>query len=100
MQILIPFTPHLASECLESLDSSKMNEWPKFNEDLIKKQNVKIAIQINGKTREIIELEKNLSEKEVVQISKKNDKIKNFLLNKTITRTIFVKDKIINYLTK
>jgi len=100
MQVLIPFAPHLASECLENLDNSKINKWPVFNETLVQKQRIKIAIQINGKTREIIATEKDLSEKEVVQISKKNDKINNYILNKTITRTVFVKNKIINFLIK
>jgi leucyl-tRNA synthetase len=64
----------------------------------MKELSVKIAIQINGKTKEIIEIEKDLNEDQAVKISKKNDKIKKFLVNKNITRTIFVKNKIINYL--
>ena len=42
----------------------------------------------------------DLNEKEAVEISKKSEKIKKSLENKTIVRTIFVKNKIINYLIK
>jgi leucyl-tRNA synthetase len=66
----------------------------------MKELSVKIAIQINGKTKEIIEMQKNLSEKEATENSKKNDRIKNSLNGKKIIRTIFVKNKIINYLIK
>ncbi len=99
MKILVPFTPHLASECLEKIGDKSTN-WPKIDKDFESKQLVKFAIQINGKTREVIDLEMNLTEKEVVIASKKSDKIKKNLSNKTIMKTIFVKNKIINYLVK
>ena len=70
-----------------------INNWPEAKKDLINKQKVKIAIQINGKTREIIQVEKDLDEKSVITETKKNDKINKNLMNKKITRTIFVKIK-------
>tara|TARA_Y100001958_G_C21097827_1_gene448798 strand:+ start:33 stop:929 length:897 start_codon:yes stop_codon:yes gene_type:complete len=100
LKILIPFTPFLAHECLDQLGVKSMNDWPKIEQDLINKQKVKIAIQINGKTREIIQVTKDLDEKSVINETKKNDKINRNLMNKKITRTIFVKNKIINYLVK
>ena len=98
MKILVPFTPFLAHECLEQLGVKTINNWPKAEKNLIDKQKVKIAIQINGKTREIIQVEKDLDEKSVISETKKNEKIQKNLMNKKITRTIFVKNKIINYL--
>ena len=99
MKILIPFVPHIATECQEKIGEKDDNIWPKYNKQLIKKQSVKIAIQINGKTKEIIEVEKDLNEIEAIELSKKNDRINKNLSNKKIVRTIFVKNKIINYLT-
>mgnify|MGYP001489325595 CR=1 FL=1 len=99
MKILVPFTPFLAHECLEQLGIKSINSWPKAEKNLIDKQKVKMAIQINGKTREIIQVEKDLDEKSVINETKKVDKISKNLMNKKITRTIFVKNKIINYLT-
>ena len=102
MKILIPFTPHLASECIEKLEKQNANldAWPIINKDLIGRKKIKMAIQINGKTKEIIEVKQDLSEKEAVEESKMNDKVSKSLINKTITRTIFIKNKIINYLVK
>ena len=100
MSVLIPFTPHLANECLEKIDKSKVDKWPKVSETSIKKQTIKIAIQINGKTREIIEIHKDAGEKEVVSITQKNSKISKSLAGKSVERIIFVKNKIINYLVK
>ena len=59
-----------------------------------------MPIQINGKTREIIEVIKDLNEKDAIIQSKKNEKINKHLLEKKIIKTIFVKNRIINYLIK
>ena len=100
LKILIPFTPHLAFECLEQLGEKKVEEWPIIDEKQIKNQKIKIAIQINGKTKEIIEIKKDLSEKDAINQSKTNDKVKKSIAGKKIIKTIFVKNKIINYLLK
>jgi len=102
MKILIPFTPHIASECLEKLNIKNINldRWPEIDKNLIGKKKIKVAVQINGKTKEIIEVPKDLQEKELVEESKMNDKVSKSLTNKKIIRVIFVKNKIINYLIK
>ena len=100
MKILIPFTPHLAYECLEQLGEKNSDNWPKINKLLIVEQKVKIAVQINGKTREIIEVKENLSEKDLIKECKNNDKVSKNLTNKKIVKIIYVKNRIINYLLK
>ncbi len=100
MKLMLPFTPFLAHECLDQLGIKKISSWPKIKKALIDTQKVKIAVQINGKTREIIQVEKDLNEKGVINESKKNEKINKNLINKKIERIIFVKNKIINYLVE
>ena len=100
MKVLIPFTPHLAHECLEQLGETKIDEWPKVDTKLNLDEKIKIAIQINGKTKEIIDVKKDLNEEDAINESKKSKKIKNNLVNKKIIKIIFVKNKIINYLIK
>ena len=82
------------------LGEKKVEEWPIIDEKQIKNQKIKIAIQINGKTKEIIEIKKDLSEKDAINQSKTNDKVKKSIVGKKIIKTIFVKNKIINYLLK
>ena len=98
MQILIPFIPHLASECLEKLKVKDSNKWPKIDSTVLNQQMIKMAVQINGKTKSIIEIKKDAEEKETIIITRKDPKINNSLENKKIIKTIFVKNKIINYL--
>ena len=98
MKVLIPFTPHIAHECLEQHGETNVDRWPKLNDKLILTEKIKIAIQINGKTKEVIEVKKDLDEKNVILESKKYNKINQNLTDKKINKIIFVKNKIINYL--
>ena len=54
---MIPFTPHLAFESLELMNCKTVNIWPKIDKKNIS-NNVKLAVQINGKTRDIINIKK------------------------------------------
>ena len=100
MKTLIPFTPFLAYECLEQLGIKEVDVWPKINSALTVDEKVKMAIQINGKTKNVIEVAKDLDEKAAIIEIKKNKKINDNLMNKKIIKIIFVKNKIINYLVK
>ncbi len=99
MKVLIPFIPHVASESLEKLGEKNIDKWPIIKDDLMQNLLIKVAIQINGKTREIIEAKQNLSEKDLVKLSKDSAKVSKHLQNKNIKKVIFVKNKILNYLT-
>ena len=61
-------------------------------------EEIKIAIQINGKTRDVIAIKKDLAQQEIENIILKNLKIKKYVDNKKIIKTIFVKNKILNYI--
>ena len=78
MKLMIPFTPHLAHECLELLNCKSMNEWPKIENYIA--EEIKLAVQVNGKTRDIINVEKNMNEKDVYQIVSSSSKAKNILM--------------------
>ena len=56
--------------------TNETKSWPKVDIKLIEKENIKIAIQINGKTRDVIEIEKGANQKFVEKLCKNNKKIK------------------------
>ena len=99
MKIMLPFVPHLAHECLELLNCKIINNWPIVDKKSILDE-VKVAVQINGKTRDIITINKDLDEKTIYKIISKDSKAKKFLENKEIIKTIFIKNRIVNYIIK
>ena len=61
--------------------------------------NVVIVIQVNGKKRGLISVKKDIEEKDLVQKAKKIENIDKNLKIKKIIKQIFVKNKIINFIT-
>jgi leucyl-tRNA synthetase len=100
LKTLIPFIPHIAHECLEQIQETNTDEWPKIERNLKIEEKIRLAIQINGKTKKIIEVDKDADEKNVLKECLKDKKISEQINEKKIIRTIFVKNKIINYLIK
>ena len=98
LKLMIPFTPHLAHECLSNLNCKDTEKWPKINETVFDNIKINIAVQINGRTRDILSIEKNLLETEVDKIIRKNSKANKHLSNKKVIKTIFIKNKVINYI--
>ena len=96
MKLMIPFIPHLSNECLELLGCINKSEWPEINKDL--QDEIKFAIQINGKTKDVISIKKNLDQSLVMQSILNSSKAKKYIKDKKILKTIFVKNKIINYI--
>ena len=99
MKLMLPFVPHLAHECLELHKSKEINKWPEIDDKNIIDE-ITLAIQVNGKTRDIIKIKKNLDQKKIEDIIKNKSKAQKFLIDKKIVKKIFVKNKIINYIIK
>jgi len=98
MKLMVPFTPHLALECLEKLQCRDIDSWPKIKNAV--EEEIKFAVQVNGKTRDIISVKKSLKKEQVNKIIYESSKAKKFIENKEIIKTIFVEDKIMNYIVK
>ena len=82
MKLILPFTPHLAFECLEMLKCESVNKWPNIDKENIIDE-IKLAVQINGKTRDVI-TKRNLKEKEIEEFILKNSKAKKYLRQKLL----------------
>ena len=99
--ILQPFVPHISEEIWSSLGNGGLcidERWPK--EDVKKNTDFNIAIQVNGKTKEVIKVDQNLKKEQILQIVKNNKKINKFLLAKNVVREIYIPGKIINLVIK
>ncbi len=71
-----------------------------IDEQLISKQKIKLVIQINGKTRSVIDIDKGKKENEIINLVKADVKLKKYLDKTNIFKSIYFKDKIINLLVK
>ena len=99
LKVLCPFAPHMVEELWSILghnDYVSSQEWPKFNEDLTVKESVELVVQVNGKVRERIQVNINLSEEELKEIAFNSQKVQNWIEGKEIRKVIFIPPKLIN----
>jgi len=98
LQLISPFAPHIAEELWAELGNKKsiyLSAWPTFDPQKIK-QNSKLAIQINGKTRDIFEMQGEMSEKDLKEKVLSLPSVKKWTDGKEVKKIIYVKGKILN----
>jgi len=100
LTIMIPITPHLASECLSEIQTDKNYSWPEVNNNYITNKKQNIVVQINGKKRCLILTENSIEEADLIKKIKKTKELQKFLEGKNIIKTIFIKNKLINLIIK
>ncbi len=113
LQILSPFAPHMTEELWALLgeesrvlkdgtrhdfakSSINISMWPKWDESLLQDEEVKIAVQVNGKVRGEIMIGNNDGEEEVKKKALENQAILRYTKDQNIKRTIYVKNRLIN----
>ena len=100
--IIQPFIPHISEEiwaCINQKGLCINAKWPKIKV-LEGSQNIKIPIQVNGITRSMITVDKNLDKDTIIEKAAKDEKIQKRILEKKIVRSVYVPGKILNFVIK
>jgi leucyl-tRNA synthetase len=93
---LIPIIPHFSNEALEKINQNEQIFWPTYDESLLIEKVIPFVIQINGKKRGLIEVNRDITETELMKIVIEQSNIKKYLENKNIKKKIFIKNKLVN----
>ena len=99
LKLLAPFAPHMAEELWERLGNKESifkSSWSKHDEELVKDKVIKFVVQINGKVRDIFDVEVDTDEDKIKKVVFLRDKVKKWTDGKKIIKTIIVKNKLIN----
>ncbi|MBB6713584.1 leucine--tRNA ligase [Clostridium gasigenes] len=103
LKILAPFAPHFTEEQwnLLGLDYSIFNHpWPIFDPKALVKDEVEIAIQVNGKIKARINVASDLSEESIKAASLENEDVLASTEGKTIVKVIVIKGRLVNIVVK
>ncbi len=95
---IMPIIPHFSNECLEIIGENKKITWPAYDENLTEEQEVQIVIQINGKKRGLIQINRDVEEEELIKIILKDEKISKYLNDSLFKKKIYVKNRLINFI--
>ena len=100
LQMLFPIAPHICEHLWKEFyeeDSDIEASWPKVNESLLEVEEFELIIQVNGKVRGRVKIHKSAEQEEVENIAINVENVKNFINSSEIMKTIYVKDKLINF---
>jgi leucyl-tRNA synthetase len=101
--LLAPFAPHLAEELwfeLGNKDSIFKEKWPEYDSVLIKEEVITLVVQVNGKVRDNIEAEADIKEEKAKELALGSDKVKKWIKDKEIIKTVYIKNKLVNIVTQ
>ena len=99
VQLIAPICPHIGAELWEMLGHKEIIDfvnWPTYDESKLVQTTAKIAVQICGKLREVIEVSVDASEKEIEEAALAHPGIISRIEGKTIKKIIVIKGKIVN----
>ena len=103
LQLLNPFAPHITEELNEICNLGKEftnSSWPEYDPKKTIDNVLEIGVQINGKLRSTIKINKDESKEKIEEIALADDKIKKNIQEKTIVRIIVVPNRIVNIVVK
>jgi leucyl-tRNA synthetase len=107
LSLLAPFAPHITEELWAFLGAKSRTgrsihemPWPKYNPRYLKEEMVTYIVEVNGKLRDTIKVKADASEKDVIELAKKSQKVSKWLGGKKIKRQIFVKDRLVNFVVE
>ena len=96
LTLLCPAIPHFANECLFDLGVEDEFKWPELNTQILQEDKINYVIQINGKKRAILNESRDLNQESLLVKIKTNKLSEKYLKNKSITKIIFVKNRLMN----
>ena len=97
--LLSPFAPHIAEELWVELghDAGVMNaDWPAVNEEALKRDEIELVVQVNGKVRDKIRIASEAPKEEVEAAAMASEKIQQWIEGKTIRKIIVVPGRLVN----
>lgn len=99
LTVLNPFAPHLSEEIHARLGGNDMLsevDWPAYDEEALVQSTVELVVQVNGKLRTRLMVDKDADEETVKALALEDPKVKEKTDGKTIRKVIFIPGKIFN----
>lgn len=99
LRLLFPYAPHIAEELWERLGNTELiakASWPTYDPEALKREEVTVVVQVNGKLRSRIQLSADANNKEAEAVALADQRVQNNVAGKTIRKVIVVPNRLIN----
>ena len=101
--MLSPFVPHFCDELWEAMGEEGFlfnAPWPEYDEKLTVADEITMAIQVNGKVRGSISVERTASKEDIEKMALAVENVQKHTEGKTVAKVIVVPGKIVNIVVK
>jgi len=98
-QLLSPLAPHLAEDMWQTLGHETLlaqSSWPEADAALARDDEIEIGVQVNGKLRDTIKLERDCPNDVAESLALASASVQRYLDGKTPKKVIVVQNRIIN----
>ena len=98
LSLIQPYAPHVAEELWERLGGNRLWEtaWPVADPTLVATDVVEIAVQVNGKLRDRLQVPAGTAEDELIALALGSERVQAYLGEGSPRRTIVVPDRLVN----
>ncbi len=103
LHLLNPIAPHITEELNEICqlgEEFSLSEWPQYDESKLVESTIEIGVQVNGKLRSTIVIEKDMEKEKVIELAKKAENVVKHIEGRSIVKQIVVPNKIVNIVVK
>jgi leucyl-tRNA synthetase len=99
IRMLAPFAPHTCEEMWERLgfkDGLATAEWPAFNAEVAKADEIVVPVQVNGKVRSRLTVAAEASEAELEKLALADPAIRTYTAGKTVKKVVVAKGRLVS----
>ena len=99
LRLLAPYAPHIAEELWEQLGETKLiahATWPTYDPEALKREEVTIVVQVNGKLRSRIQLPVDSNNDEIETAALADERIQRYIEGKAVRKLIVVPNRLVN----
>ena len=99
LRLLSPYAPHIAEELWERLGEAELiahAPWPICDPEALKREEVTIVVQVNGKLRGRVQLAVDASNEEAEAAALADERVQNHTAGKTVRKVIVVPNRLVN----
>ena len=101
VRMVAPFAPHLAEELWRRLgrrgsifDGAR---WPSFDPEKARDEEVRLAVQVNGKVRGHVSVAAEAERDLVVSLAERADNVARYLQGQSVSKVVFVQGRLVNF---
>lgn len=97
--LLSPFAPHIADELWETLGKSGSTyqaEWPDWDREAAKEEQITVVVQVNGKVRDKLDIPAGTPDSELERLALASGRVQVYFEDKQVRKVIVVPGRLVN----